>query len=179
MTESSEKHEQATTPAPSRSSTISLREVNRDNWQALAKLKPTTTQQELVATNLFSICESHYDLDEIVRGIYADDEPVGLVVMSVEVEDDWYGLFRFMIDQRYQSLGFGRRALDQVVQFIRDTYPAASFIRLWAYSTAGSKPVPASDSPVGFYEKTGWFKLSDDLNEDGEVEMRYTLKEAV
>lgn len=179
MSEPSQNIEPASAPVPSRSSTISLREVSRDNWQALASLKPTTTQQELVATNLFSICESHYDLDEIARGIYADDEPVGLVIMSVEEEDDWYGLFRFMIDQRYQSLGFGRTALDLVVEFIRDTYPAASFIRLWAYSPAGSKPVPPSDSPVGFYEKAGWFKVSDDLNEDGEVEMRYTLKEAV
>lgn len=168
---------QATPPAPSKASTVTLRPVDKSNWEAVAKLKTTDVQSPLVASNLFSICESHYDEDEIAKAIYVGDRPAGLIIFSVEEHDDWYGIFRFMVDERYQGIGVGGKALLLAISFIRDTYPKAEFIRLWAVAPEGAKGVPPSDAPFNFYEKYGFKQVNDEKNDDGELEMRFMLKE--
>lgn len=166
----------AATTSISTASQISLRIVDETNWRAVVNLKPSETQRGLVATNAFSLVEAQYEKDEVVRAIYADDTPVGMIVMSIEEHDDWYGIFRFMLDARYQRMGFGKQALDLAVRFIRDTYPGASFIRLWAAIPGGAKDVQVADAPFGFYKKSGFWQVSGQVNDDGEVEMRYTLR---
>jgi len=64
---------------------------------------------------------------------------VGFVMLSYGCEDwpdapeiahDNYSLWRFMIDQRYQRMGYGRQALAEVLAYIR-TFPCGPAKVCW------------------------------------------------
>ncbi|MEO1670181.1 MAG: GNAT family N-acetyltransferase [Cyanobacteria bacterium J06631_2] len=67
-------------------------------------------------------------------------------------EEAEYYLWRFMIDARYQGLGFDRRALLILIDRVK-TRPNATQLL--------TSVVPGSGSPQGFYKKLG-FKLTSD-----------------
>lgn len=73
-----------------------------------------------------------------------------------------YYLWHFMIDVRYQKLGFGRRALEHVIAYVR-TLPRAETLIL----------VEGECSALGFYESMG-FRLTGE-HEHGEAIMALDL----
>ena len=87
------------------------------------------------------------------RAIYADGTPVGFVMLADDVpagatEFPWrYFLWRFLIGERFQGLGYGRAALDPVVAYVRTCPGAESLMTSF---------VPGDGSPLGFYLKCGF-----------------------
>jgi diamine N-acetyltransferase len=75
-----------------------------------------------------------------------------------------YMLWRFMIDARYQGLGFGRRALELVIAYVK-TRPDAK--------TLFTSCVPGAGSPCPFYEKMGFAYTGEE--DEGELIMRLEL----
>jgi diamine N-acetyltransferase len=69
-----------------------------------------------------------------------------------------------MIGARYQSIGFGRRAMTLLIQHVK-TRPNATELL--------TSVVQVEDSPQGFYEKLG-FELTGEY-EDGEAMMKLIL----
>ncbi|KAG0254892.1 hypothetical protein BG011_005453 [Mortierella polycephala] len=157
------------TPSPpSKDSAITLREIGKRNWRDIVDLTITESQAPLLSSNARSLCESHYSADAWVRGIYADDTPVGFLMMSIAPEVEWYAVWRFMIDQRYQAMGFGRKAIQLAIAYVKDNYPEADMIRAMSAGPEGKKGVSAKDSPYRFYTRLGWKEISED-GEGGEV----------
>ncbi|KAF8985078.1 hypothetical protein BGZ46_006040 [Entomortierella lignicola] len=159
---------------PTRDSTITLREIGKENWREITELSVSESQSAVLSSNVSSLCESHYAEDAWVRGVYADDIPVGFLMMSIWTPEEWYAVWRFMIDQRYQGMGFGRKAIQLAITYIKDTYPEAKMIRLMSAGPEGKKNVAAKDSPYKFYTSLGWKDISE-YDEDGEVEMGLDL----
>jgi len=79
-------------------------------------------------------------------------------------EEAEYYLWRFMIDARYQSMGFGRRSLLLLIDRVK-TRPNATELL--------TSVVQGEGSPQGFYEKLG-FKLTGEYEEE-EAIMRLIL----
>ena len=75
-----------------------------------------------------------------------------------------YFLWRLMTDARYQGMGFGRRALELLIEYVR-TRPNATELM--------TSCVPGDGSPLGFYQKLG-FELTGE-KEDEEVLLRFVL----
>ena len=69
-----------------------------------------------------------------------------------------------MIDVRYQGNGFGRRALEQVIEYVRKRPRAENFI-------LGC--VEGEGSAVGFYESMGFHPTGE--IEEGEAFMKLDL----
>jgi diamine N-acetyltransferase len=112
-----------------------------------------------------SIAEAHFSPEVAwFRAVYADEVPVGFVMIDDDPVKQSYFLWRFMIDRRFQGLGFGRRALEMVIAHVR-TRPGA--IRL------ETSCVPGEGSPCPFYEKMGFADTG--VEEDGERVMRLEL----
>jgi len=126
---------------------ITLRSVTSDNVNAIIKLSVTDTQDDFVAPNVKSLAEAFAAKDVWVRGIYAGEEPVGFVMLSDDESQPRYYLWRYMIDERYQGMGFGRRALEIVHDYVR-TRPGGDRIFL-SY-------VPADGGPEAFYKGLGY-----------------------
>jgi len=147
-------------------SVVTLREVTGDTVRDVVRLAVRDDQTRFVASNAVSIAQAHFAPEAWFRAIYADDTPVGFVMLSDKPEIPEYYLWRFMIDGRYQGMNFGRRALELIIAHVR-TRPAARTLVL--------SIVPGDGSPQGFYERLG-FRLTGEV-EDGEHVMQLRLDE--
>jgi diamine N-acetyltransferase len=126
---------------------VTLREVTRENVRAVCALEVTPEQKNFVAPNAVSIAEAHFSPTAWFRAIYADDTPVGFVMLSDEPEKSRYYVWRYMVAAEYQGHGFGRRALELVIEYVR-TRPNATELLL-SY-------VPGEGSPRDFYARLGF-----------------------
>jgi diamine N-acetyltransferase len=144
---------------------VSLREITKENLRDILNLKVAPEQERFVASNAISIAQAYFDRDVAwFRAIYADDTPVGFVMLHDEPAERKYYLWRFMVDRRYQNLGYGARALKQVIEYVRQRPGAHEFL---------TSVVPGEGSPGAFYEKLG-FAYTGDI-EDAERVMRRPL----
>ncbi len=143
---------------------VTLREITQENLDEILDLQVTKNQENFVASNAVSLAEAHF-YPEIAwfRAIYADETPVGFIMLEDDPANSLYHLWRFMIDARFQKCGFGRRALELAIEHVK-TRPGAK-----ALSTSC---VPGEGSPGTFYEKIG-FTYTGEKDEDGELMMRY------
>jgi diamine N-acetyltransferase len=125
---------------------IALREVTSENVRAVVDLGEGVSG-ELVASNDLSIAEGLLRDDAWLRAIYADDTPVGLVM--VQAIPDWhvYHIWRLMVGQRYQGRGFGRAAVEQVIERYKRR-PGAYQVTTFVADKDGNAE--------GFYRKLGF-----------------------
>lgn len=152
---------------------VTLREITDDNRAAVLALRAAPQQERFVGG---SVQDALRDASEYphakpwYRVIYADDEPVGFVMVSWDVEPQppeiigpWF-LWKLLIDQRYQGRGYGSEAVRQVARLVRAE--RASEL-LTSY-------VPEDGGPAGFYRRLG-FAPTGALDASGEVIVRLLL----
>ncbi len=137
------------------STVISLREITAANRPAVEALAVTRDQETYVAGVAESLAEAAATpaARPWYRAVYAGDDPVGFVMISDGIPDGHpeylgpYFLWRLLIDARRQGRGFGRAALDLVVEYAR-TRPHAEVLL--------TSVVPGPASPIGFYLRYGF-----------------------
>jgi len=145
---------------------VSLREVTADTVRTICALAVAPEQTGFVAPNAVSIAEAHFTPAAWFRAIYADETPVGFVMLERDPERHEYGLWRFMIAAPYQRAGYGRRALELVVEDLRASDPAATeLLTSW---------VPGEGGPEPFYVKFGFVPTGE--VEEGELVGRLRLR---
>lgn len=145
-------------------STVTLRQITPENAEAIFALSVADSQKHLVASNERSIAQAHFEEAAWFRAIYADDEPVGFLMLHDETlrekprEEGYLVLWRMMIDERFQGMGFGRETMRLVIAHAR-TRPAVTRLQTsWAQEDGN-----AGD----FYRKLGFVPTGAD--EDGEM----------
>jgi diamine N-acetyltransferase len=152
---------------------VTLRPVDDDNRDILGALAVRPDQTTFVATVAKSYADAAADpaSHPIMWGIYAADEPVGFVMLSdgaepIEEEPGrWpYGLWRLLIDARHQRRGYGRAALDLVVDYLA-TRPDATELF--------TSVVPGAGSALPFYERYGFVQTGE--IDEGELVLRLAL----
>ncbi|UCG62769.1 MAG: GNAT family N-acetyltransferase [Candidatus Zixiibacteriota bacterium] len=143
---------------------ITLREITEDTVNDILALEVAAHQKGFVATNAKSIAQAHFCENAWFRAIYADDTPVGFVMLYIDTEKPEYFLWRFMIDEKYQKKDYGLRAMELVIQFVR-TFPNATRLEL-SYA-------PGEGDPSGFYARLGFLETGEWLNK--QKVMRLTL----
>ena len=148
------------------SAIITLQEITKENLYDILDLRVTKEQENFVASNAVSLAEAHF-YPEIAwfRAIYADETPVGFVMLEDDPVNSAYSLWRFMIDARFQKCGFGRQALELAIEYAKKRPGAKALL---------TSCVPGEGSPGKFYEKMG-FTYTGESDEDGELIMEYTF----
>jgi len=149
---------------PTSDSIITLREITEHTVRDICKLATTEAQTQFVAPNAVSIAQAHFSRHAWFRAIYADETPVGFVMIEDQPDKPEYYLWRFMIDARYQRMGFGQKAMDLIIAHVR-TRPHATELL--------TSVVQADGGPQQFYEKLGFVFTGD--YEDGEAVLRLPL----
>ena len=144
--------------------TIALREITEDTVNDILALEVAPDQTGFVAANARSIAQAYYCENAWFRAIYADDTPVGFVMLYIDNEKPEYFLWRFMIDAKYQKRNYGLQAMELVIQYVR-TFPNATRLEL-SYA-------PGEGDPSGFYAKLGFVETGEWL--DKQKVMRLTL----
>jgi diamine N-acetyltransferase len=99
---------------------ITLREVTIENWLSIIRLKTSEEQTKYVASNSTSLAQAHFQPDCIPLGIYEDEEPVGFAMYTLDPTDKEYWIFRLMIDKDHQSKGYGRKAMELLLDRIKE-----------------------------------------------------------
>lgn len=159
---------------PARGSPVTLREIDRGNLREVLRLKVSPAQEGFVAPNAVSIAQAHFHPEAWFRAIYAGETPVGFAMLEdwtqnpEEAPEDWLrepyvGLWRFMVDARYQSLGFGAQAMAALIAHARSR---GARVMLLSF-------VPGPGSPEAFYRRCG-FSATGEVSE-GEHVMRLAL----
>lgn len=140
--------------------TISIRKVTKDNWTALTKLKVRDEQKNFVAPNVYSIAEAHFGYDDeegkghwdfYPYGIYNDDTPVGFLMYGINYDyPETQGLIiRLMVDENHQGKGYGKFAMEKVLEIFRADERIQSAIITYAPENDGARKLYAS---MGFVE---------------------------
>jgi diamine N-acetyltransferase len=153
---------------------ITLRGITEHNREEVLALRVAPGQEGFVggstAAEVLADAEKFPEAKPWYRAIYADDTPVGILMLSWDVEPvpgeiigPWY-LWKLLIDERHQRRGYGAAAVRAVADIVRNE--GASEL-LTSYVTGDGGPRP-------FYERLG-FTPTGELDAEGEVIIRLDL----
>lgn len=100
---------------------VTLEPVTIENFEALMDMELPAEQARFLASNAYSIAQSHYYPDWRPRAIYCDGAPAGFALYDVQGKDEpgHYAIYRLMVDHPRQHQGIGRRALGLLLAEIR------------------------------------------------------------
>ena len=151
-------------PAVERS--VSLRPVTADTVREICALSDTLpkAQHRFVADNAVSMAQAYFEPKAWFRAIYFGDEPVGFVMLYDDDEKHEYFLWRLMIAGPHQGKGYGRQAIELLLDYVR-TRPGAKAL-LTSF-------VPDEGGPGEFYRRLGFAPTGEIL--EGETVVRLNL----
>jgi diamine N-acetyltransferase len=149
---------------------VSLRRLTESNRQAVEALRVSPSQEQFVSSVADSLREAaeHPDAHALYWAVYAEETPVGFVMIADEVDNPDYipqYLWKLLIDERYQRQGFGTATLDLIVEYFRGR-PGVEVLN----TSAGQ----GDGSPLTFYEHYG-FEQTGEVRFD-EVMLRLKLR---
>jgi diamine N-acetyltransferase len=152
---------------------VALREFTDVNREAVFALRVAPEQERFVGgsvQNALADAAEYSQAKPWYRVIYADDEPIGFVMISwnceprpPEIIGPWF-LWKLLIDQRHQGRGYGSEVVRQVAELVR----AAGATELF------TSVLPGDRGPAGFYERVG-FVPTGDVDVNNEVIVRLAL----
>jgi diamine N-acetyltransferase len=154
---------------------VSLEEITAETLQAVLDLDVAPDQQDYVASNAVSIAQAHFNAGAWFRAVTSGGRPVGFVMLfdptipgalaDEPIEQTDMGLWRLMIDRRFQRQGFGRRTLD----LVRTHIAGLGRNRLL------SSCVPGASGPERFYLSYGFIKTGGLCTGGKEIEIALPL----
>lgn len=150
--------------------TISLRQITADTVRQITDLSVSPEQQGFVASNAVSLAQALFTEEAWYRAIYVDESPAGFVMLYDESlrkappANPQVGLWRFMVDARFQGQGVGAAALQEVIAHVKSRRLFTSLLVSYA---------PGPGCPEEFYLKAG-FQHTGKV-EDGEIVLELPL----
>jgi diamine N-acetyltransferase len=150
---------------------IHFKRITASSVVPICRLSDTLTpaQRQMVADNAISIAQAHFSENCWMRAIYADDTPVGFILLHIGSDYDngidcpGVFLWRFMIAKPYQGLGYGRQAIDCLLAHLR----AQGIPELYTSCDVGEQGPEGFYKGLGFVPTGGWY--------DDEIELKLTL----
>lgn len=144
---------------------ITLQKVTKGNLDDVLSLTVDESQRTFVSSNAESLAQAYvYSETAYPFAVYDDKTIVGFIMMGYYEAKEYYTLWKFMIDKKHQHRGYGRKALELGIQFIKDKFDAKE-----VYTGV----VPGNDVAKNLYKSIG-FKDTG-LVELGMEEMRLVL----
>jgi diamine N-acetyltransferase len=148
---------------------VTLRPLTASNRQAVEALRVAPAQEQFVSSVAESLREAaeHPAARALYWAVYADETPVGFVMIADEVASPDYiahFLWKLLIDERHQRRGYGKATLDLIVDYFRARPGVDALI---------TSAVPGDGSPIEFYERYG-FERTGEVSH-GEVVLRLAL----
>jgi diamine N-acetyltransferase len=146
---------------------ITLREIDGNNFRAVVNLKVADGQQTFVAPNVMSIAQSKIYPTMNIRAVCAGDEIVGFVMYGLDTDDGRYYLVRLMVDEKFQGKGYGKAATLAVIEELRQTDGCDAVYLSF---------VPENSYAERIYQNIG-FERTGEISE-GEIVMRFRISDS-
>ncbi len=97
-----------------------LRKIVEDNFLDAFNLRLAPGQEGFVSHPIRSLAQAYVYRNQCQPfGIYAEGKMVGYVMVIYDYDVPEYDIWHMMIDRESQGRGYGRDALDRVIEYIR------------------------------------------------------------
>ena len=156
---------------------VRLVKIDTKNFDALIDLEVNEEQKNYVADNVYSLAEAYATKAEgkaaLPFGIYDGETPIGFLMIGYNCRDFWDGetpeymknsylIWRFMIDKNYQGKGYGRAAMQQVLELLQ-SFPCGEAEYCWiSYE-------PENEAAKNLYLSFGFEERPEDYVEGEEM----------
>lgn len=146
---------------------LQLRPITKDNWIKAISLKVREDQMNFVASNAVSLAQLNFLDNFYAKGIYLEDEMIGFTLDGIDEDEQQYWIYRMMIDKKFQGKGYGKKAIQLIIDDIRA-------MREDHHKTISLSYEPGNEVAKYIYSKMG-FKEVDGLIIEGEQVARFML----
>lgn len=154
-------------------SLVTLREITADTVIAVIKLAVADEQKRFVAPNAVSLAQALFAPEAWYRAIHCGEDLVGFVMLEDESlrspppGKPAVGVWRLMIDARYQRHGIGRAAMLTVIDHVRAK---------GVFESLELSYVPGPGCPEPFYLGLGFRHTG--RSDEGEIVLELPLNHA-
>ena len=145
---------------------LHLKTITKDNWIKAISLKVREDQVKFVASNAVSLAQLNFLENFQAKGIYYGEEMVGFTLYGIDEDDHEYWIYRMMIDEKHQGKGYGKEAVQLVIEDIQTKKEPQHHTITLSYE-------PHNEHAKRIYEKMGFREVEGFLIE-GEQVARYT-----
>ena len=156
---------------------INLKPVTWDNHSQIISMEVHENQKNFVAKNVKSLAQAYArwigcGRPPLTFGIYNKEDLVGFAMVDYEtaeetdIKEPCYFLWRYMIDKNHQGKGYGKAALQQVINLVR-TRPMGE--AAWFYTSV----VPENVVAHKLYNDSGFVETGDISG--GEIVLRLAI----
>lgn len=132
---------------------ITLRPIDRANYDDCIRLKVREDQEGYVASNEYSLVQAAYEPQLYPLGIYDENKMVGFILYDFDKKLNGWSMSRFMIDESLQGNGYGKEAIKEFICYFKEKYPTIKQI----YTSAEVENMIA----ISLYEKVGFVKENE------------------
>ena len=144
---------------------VVLKEITKENLEEVLTLSVDDDQKSFVSTNAESLAQAYVYSDTAYPfAVYDDDTIVGFIMMGYYEAKEYYTLWKFMIDKRYQNKGYGRRALELGIRYLRNRFNVSEIY---------TGVIPGNTIAKNLYKSVGFKETG--VIESGMEEMRLVL----
>lgn len=98
---------------------VTLKDIDRENFARCVKLEVGEEQKGFVASNLYSIAQSKVEPTFVTQAVYDGEEMVGFCMYGYDADEGCHWIARLMIDRAQQGKGYGRAATEEVVRRLK------------------------------------------------------------
>ena len=137
---------------------VNIKVVDESNYKLCFNINVKDEQEKFI-TNPIKCLAKAYVYREFVYpfAIYNDDLVIGFVMIRFNKEFNNYFIWQFMIDEKYQGKGYGKQAMNRVLEWIKSdgksnevvtTYIEGDDIAKNLYTTLGFKEFQNFDGEV-------------------------------
>ncbi len=135
---------------------ISMREVTRENWQDALGLEVLPEQLHFVADYVpiaaIALAKAYIRPGGLVwtpYAFYRDTTMVGFTELAYDpASEEEYWFFHFFIDSQFQGQGYGKQALQILLQFIKRQFAACRAIQITVH--------PDNERAIRLYSDAGF-----------------------
>lgn len=140
---------------------IRLEKITEDNYGDCLKLKVAENQSHFVSSNLHSLAKAYVFYDTVTPfAIYNDELMIGFILLRFNEEYKNYFIWQFMIDEKYQSKGYGKEALKLSVEWMKNQGRCREIVTTY---------IEGNERVMRIYVQLGFKQIGD--AQDGEVDM--------
>lgn len=156
---------------------ITLEKITYKNYiDTIWRLSVFRSQKNFVASNNNSLAEAYVAITNgnvaLPFAICRNNKPIGFLMIGYGANDDdfkdedqeffkiaknSYCIWRFMIDKRYQKRGYGRKAMQLALDYIR-TFPCGKAELCWLSYEPENEVAKKLYSSFGFIEQPQFYK---------------------
>lgn len=144
---------EGTSPVNASTPVVTLQEITADTVMAVVRLQVGDDQKGFVAPNAVSLAQALFAPEAWYRAICADGEVAGFVMLADDSlltpapHPPGIGVWRLMVDARFQGRGIGRAAMQQVIRHVRAK---------GLFTSLELSYVPGPGCPEPFYRSLGF-----------------------